>query len=77
MKDLYEENLMLKAAIREVVNKFSPEANRGHRERLVQDFIVSMTTLASLTGVYPPPETMKAYVSMLKEELEKVEPNPD
>jgi len=62
-RDLY------KWAINELIEKLDPDAKQILINQAVKDLAMSTSVLGYLTGNFPPPETMRGYIKVLKEEM--------
>lgn len=71
VKQLVEENHLQAWALREMLEKFTPEARKVLRDQAVRDLFMSVIVMGQQTGRFPPPETMKGYIEALREELMK------
>ena len=64
-----QENSEYRWAIQELVKAFTPEAKKRLRDQAVKDLVVSTVIMGQQTGKFPPPETMRGYIQVLREEL--------
>jgi len=69
IKKLVAERDSFKWAINELMIKLSPEANKILTNQAVKELAMSTSVLGYLTGNFPPPETMRGYIKVLKEEM--------
>lgn len=58
-----------KWALREVLKAFTPEAKKALKNQMLNDTALSVMLMGQQTGKFPPPETMRGYLQILKEEL--------
>ena len=60
---------MFKWAIRELTEKLSPEARKVLKDEAVKEVTMATIVMGQQTGNFPPPETMRGYIKVLKEEM--------
>lgn len=68
---LTQDNEQLRWALNEIVTKFTPEARKTLQDQAVKDLVFSTIIMGQQTGKFPPPETMRGYIQVLKEEMKK------
>jgi len=71
VETLVEENKQYRWAIRELLEKFTPEAKKVLRDKAIRDFVMSTVIMGQVTGKFPTPESMREYIELLKEGMSK------
>jgi len=66
---LVTERDQYKWAIRELIAKFTPEARKVLAGQAVKELVISLATMGSLTGHFPPPDVLKEYIQLLRDEI--------
>ena len=69
IKKLVAERDLFKWAINELITNLSPEASKILQNQAVKELTISTSVLGHLTGNFPPPETVRGYIKVLKEEM--------
>jgi len=56
-------------AINELMERMSPEARKVLAGQAVKELVISLATMGSLTGHFPPPDVLKGYIQLLRDEM--------
>lgn len=66
---LVEQNAAYKWAIGEIVRKLTPEALKALEDVSIKEITTSVLMAGAATGHYPDPETLRQYITVVKEEM--------
>lgn len=69
VEKLVVERDLYKWAINELIVRLGPEAKQILKNQAVKELTISTLVLGQQTGNFPPPETMREYIKVLKEEM--------